>query len=257
MKKTEEQLSCTAKQEVLAFGGIVNFFSCWRPMRVHLLWSSRECRSWRATWDVGHRFLHPGNIFSERKLVQWPPWPLETEWMQKKINAINADTEEVDIDTISNSVTSKVEKYLRCVARQITLSAYLQGAVLVRCCSAGLLKTETHWNGFGRRCSVSARGLMDNLICKLFHVHIANCTVNPVNLQKFVIVSSAFHAPSYIIHAVMESHAWRKAEVRPYRNASQQAWYKPFTPSHQCVRIDTWITIMQWSTWTESQIHIG
>lgn len=94
--------------------------------------------------------------------------------MQKAVNAIAPDTEGDDVHKIANTGTPTEEHHMYCIARKVTIPAYSQAAVLVSSCGAGIMTIKTHTYVVERRCSMSARGLMDILPGKSIYVYSAN-----------------------------------------------------------------------------------
>lgn len=86
------------------------------------------------------------------------------------------------------------------VAKQIEVSAYTKAAALVSFQSPWLMTIEIHCNVVARGCSVTLRGIMNNLPGKPFYVCIANLTAKPANIPKVMIVSSAWNAPIFITY---------------------------------------------------------
>lgn len=66
--------------------------------------------------------------------------------MQKTVNATAAKREEVDVYTKADRENPTKEHYTCRVVCQITIPAYSQAAVPVRCSDPGLMQIETHLN---------------------------------------------------------------------------------------------------------------
>lgn len=87
-----------------------------------------------------------GIILSEQGAIPWNSQPLAIKLMQKASNALAAETKVIDLQTVHALCSSVEEEYLCCVARQVTILAYLHAALFVTCSDAGFMTTETLWN---------------------------------------------------------------------------------------------------------------
>lgn len=156
---------------------------CWQ--RGHLeacqVWSSQESCFWRLTWYIFHQLLYPWTIPIQAKNRQ-----MAFSSSDNYINATNSQFQSRQKQTGWCTYYSwhwhpTKENYLCSVVHQVMRPAYLQAAVLVSRCRVGFMTIEIHRNVVGRRCSITARGLMDILPGRPFFVHIANLTAKPLS----------------------------------------------------------------------------
>lgn len=68
--------------------------------------------------------------------------------MKVTVNAIAAEMEEVDVHKVADRDPQTEEHYPCRVPRKVTITAYLQAAVLVSCDCAVLMTIETHGKVF-------------------------------------------------------------------------------------------------------------
>lgn len=118
----------------------------------------------------------------------------------KTVNEIAAAAKEFDLHTIEYYSTP-TEYYSLChVEHQVTIPSYLQAAVLGSCSGARLMTIGTYPNVFESQCFITVRSLVDIWSGKWFYVHTVNLAAKAENFPEFMIVSSASHAPSSIVH---------------------------------------------------------
>lgn len=137
----------------------------------------------------------------EQKIVPWHSKPVEIISTNNAINLTNADNSVFSVNNHSRKDASSKEFNLRRVARQVRMLENKQAAVLVSCQSFGTMTIEIHGNVIERRCSMTARGLMNILLGKRFYIYILIVMANRVNLPKFMILSYVLSAPACIIYA--------------------------------------------------------
>lgn len=145
--------------------------------------------------------MHTWQIPNWTRVVPWHSRPAEIISVQKSINSIYIDFSEFNDKTRPlNDDGSESHRSCR-AARQITVLAYTQAAVLIKCYGAGLTTIETHYNVVKHRCSMPGRGQMDVLPERPFYVYIENLTAKPIELLKLMKVACALSDPTCIIHA--------------------------------------------------------
>lgn len=110
---------------------------------------------------------------------------------KRTVNSINADNRVFKVNKHSQDDAPSTEFNLCRVAHQVTIPAYLQGAVLISSQSAGLMTKNTHVNVVEHRCFKPVQGFMDIFPSKRFFVYILTMTSKRVNLPKFLIVGYA------------------------------------------------------------------
>lgn len=103
--------------------------------------------------------------------------------------------------------------------RYIKISAFIQAVVLVSFQGAGLKKIETNCNIIERRCSMIMGGIVDILPGKLSYFYMVSLTTKPVNLFKFITVTSVPNAPAWVIHA---------RDDEPYMSKNKCQFSSPF-----------------------------
>lgn len=142
-----------------------------------------------------------GIFFTKQEIFRFHSRPAATITIKKATNSIYANYKVFNVKTNShNDELNEILIDVCCVARQKSVPAYTQAAVLVSGQSTGLMMIGTHHNVFERRRSMATPGLTDTLLRKPFEVYIVNGMARPINLLNFMIVTSSSSAPRSITH---------------------------------------------------------
>lgn len=139
-------------------------------------------------------------LSSERKSVLLHSQSVLIILTQKTVNAIGAKIEVAGIHRITDRGTQTEKHFLWGVACQVMVPAYFKAAMPNTFRSTGIMPIETHQNIVEQRFCTTEQGILDIWTGKAFYVCIANLMAKPVNLPKFVIVSSASKAFGCLIH---------------------------------------------------------
>lgn len=109
-----------------------------------------------------------------------------------------------------SDVPSKVHNSY-CTARQMTIPATLQAALLVSSEGAGLMRIETLHSVAERQCYMTVQDQIDVLLGKHLRPH-PNLTSRLIKVLKFMIVVSAWNVSTRIIHEKDDQLPKRKDE---------------------------------------------
>lgn len=71
--------------------------------------------------------------------------------MQKKVNAITTEIQDFEEHPKADRSTPAEERYMCCIARQVTIPASLRAAVLATRSEAEIMSIETHRSVFKRQ----------------------------------------------------------------------------------------------------------
>lgn len=138
-------------------------------------------------------------FLAESKIFSLAPKPVAIISTRTVLNLKYVDNTVFNLNTSSQDDTSSDELNLCRVARQVTIPARTQAAVLVSCKGAGPMIIETHDNVIGRWYCITAKSEMAILRGKPFYICIANMTAKPGNLSKFITLVYCSSAPTCII----------------------------------------------------------
>lgn len=172
------QLSSSIR-DVLSIEGLGPLFICIGNLRL---------RAWFEIVEDLATEVFPGTSFTdrcilrivpiEREIVPWHMKPVANISTKTAIDSVNAYNTVFNVN--KNSHDEALSDELCPVARQITKPPHTKAAVLVLCQRAGFMTMEIHGNVVERHCYMTARGLMDILLGKPFHIYNPNVTAKRV-----------------------------------------------------------------------------
>lgn len=108
-----------------------------------------------------------------------------------QLTSMDADNPVSKVNTHPQNDSSKDRSILCRFARQQTISAHAEMAVLVSCKGAKLTTVKTYSKVVERGCSMTARSLRDILPGRLFYPYILDMRAKLTILRKFTIVANA------------------------------------------------------------------